>query len=119
MQPCRPIEHRWLELPLRSMVLESMSCPAVAMLRFGHHSAPRRGFPAQVSTMKSRVCLVVAASLWSCAALAARGPDTLDLMQVYKLALQNDPQIREADAIRLAHREGKTQAPGALPPQGN
>jgi outer membrane protein len=69
--------------------------------------------------MKSRLCFVVAASLWSCAALAARGPDSLDLMQVYKLALQNDPQIREADAIRLANREAKPQALAALLPQLN
>jgi len=69
--------------------------------------------------MKSRVSVVVAATLWSCAVLAARGPDTLDLMQVYQLALQNDPQIREADATRLATREAKPQAWAALLPQVN
>jgi outer membrane protein len=67
--------------------------------------------------MKSRLSVVIAASLWSCAALAARGPDTLDLMQVYELALKNDPQIREADALRLASRESKPQAWAALLPQ--
>jgi len=69
--------------------------------------------------MKSRLSVVIAASLWSCAALAARGPDTLDLMQVYELALRNDPQIREADALRLASREAKPQALAALLPQIN
>jgi outer membrane protein len=69
--------------------------------------------------MKSRLSVVIAASLWSCAALAARGPDTLDLMQVYELALRNDPQIREADALRLASRESKPQALAALLPQIN
>ena len=67
--------------------------------------------------MKSRLSVVIAASLWSCVTLAARGPDTLDLMQVYELALQNDPQIREADATRLAVRESKPQALAALLPQ--
>jgi outer membrane protein len=67
--------------------------------------------------MKSRLSVVIAASLWSCVALAARGPDTLDLMQVYELALKNDPQLREADALRLASREAKPQAWAALLPQ--
>jgi outer membrane protein len=40
-------------------------------------------------------------------------------MQVYELALQNDPQIREADANRLASREAKPQAWAALLPQVN
>ena len=33
-----------------------------------------------------------------------------DLLSVYERALQNDPQIREADANRLASRESKPQA---------
>ena len=40
-----------------------------------------------------------------------------DLVAVYQRALQNDPQIREADANRLASRESKPQAIAALLPQ--
>ena len=40
-----------------------------------------------------------------------------DLMEVYQRAVQNDPQIREADANRLASRESKPQALAALLPQ--
>ena len=40
-------------------------------------------------------------------------------MTVYERALQNDPQIREADANRLASRESKPQALAALLPQIN
>ena len=40
-------------------------------------------------------------------------------MAVYQRALQNDPQIREADANRLASRESKPQALAALLPQIN
>jgi outer membrane protein len=40
-----------------------------------------------------------------------------DLIAVYQRALQNDPQIREADANRLASRESKPQAVAALLPQ--
>lgn len=47
-------------------------------------------------------------------AYAAHGAD---LMSVYQRALQNDPQIREADANRLASRESKPQALAALLPQ--
>jgi outer membrane protein len=39
------------------------------------------------------------------------------LLDVYRLARQNDPQLREADANRLAIRETKPQARGALLPQ--
>src|SRR6187200_1006588 len=42
-----------------------------------------------------------------------------DLVEVYERALQNDPQIREADANRLASRESKPQALAALLPQLN
>jgi len=42
-----------------------------------------------------------------------------DLLSVYERALQNDPQIREADANRLASRESKPQALAALLPQLN
>jgi outer membrane protein len=40
-----------------------------------------------------------------------------DLVEVYQRAVQNDPQIREADANRLASRESKPQALAALLPQ--
>jgi outer membrane protein len=40
-----------------------------------------------------------------------------DLLQVYERATTNDPQIREADALRKASRESKPQALAALLPQ--
>ena len=40
-----------------------------------------------------------------------------DLKAVYERALVNDPQIREADALRRASRESKPQALAALLPQ--
>jgi outer membrane protein len=40
-----------------------------------------------------------------------------DLLAVYQRALQNDPQLREAEAIRLAALEAKPQALSALLPQ--
>ena len=40
-----------------------------------------------------------------------------DLKAVYDRALSNDPQIREAGALRLAARESKPQALAALLPQ--
>ncbi len=40
-----------------------------------------------------------------------------DLLAVFDRALLNDPQIREADAIRLANREAKPQALATLLPQ--
>src|ERR1700691_5829084 len=40
-----------------------------------------------------------------------------DLMDVYQRALQNDPQLREAEANRLAALESKPQALSALLPQ--
>jgi outer membrane protein len=39
-----------------------------------------------------------------------------DLLEVYQRALQNDPQLREADATRLAALESKPQAISALLP---
>jgi len=49
--------------------------------------------------------------------LAAPPALSADLIQVYERALQNDPQIREADANRLASRESKPQALANLLPQ--
>lgn len=42
-----------------------------------------------------------------------------DLLSVYDQALVNDPQIREADALRMAQREARPQALAALLPQIN
>jgi outer membrane protein len=57
---------------------------------------------------------ILAACGLSLLATAAHGAD---LVTVYQRALQNDPQIREADANRLASRESKPQAIAALLPQ--
>jgi outer membrane protein len=57
--------------------------------------------------------LTLIASTFTVSAQAA------DLIEVYQRALQNDPQIREADANRLASRESKPQALAALLPQIN
>ncbi len=57
---------------------------------------------------------VATALLIALAALPAHGAD---LIEVYQRALQNDPQIREADATRLAQREARPQALSALLPQ--
>lgn len=50
---------------------------------------------------------------------ASSGVDISDLVGIYEKALRNDPQIREADANRLANRESKPQALAALLPQLN
>jgi outer membrane protein len=63
---------------------------------------------------------VPAALLGSLSALALAAPaSSADLVEVYQRAVQNDPQIREADANRLASRESKPQALAALLPQIN
>jgi outer membrane protein len=49
--------------------------------------------------------------------LAASGALGADLVAVYQRALQNDPQLREAEATRLAALEAKPQALAALLPQ--
>ncbi len=49
--------------------------------------------------------------------LAAGTAGAKDLVGVYQDALQNDPQIRAADANRLAQRESRPQAIAALLPQ--
>jgi outer membrane protein len=51
------------------------------------------------------------------ALMAAGSASAANLLDVYSRAQQNDPQIREADANRLASRENKPQAIGALLPQ--
>jgi outer membrane protein len=64
--------------------------------------------------MKVRAPLVAAACSLI---LASASAGAADLVTVYQRALQNDPQIREADANRLASRESKPQALAALLPQ--
>jgi len=64
--------------------------------------------------MKVRAPLIVAACSLILASAVA---DAADLLTVYQRALQNDPQIREADALRLASRESKPQALAELLPQ--
>ena len=48
---------------------------------------------------------------------AASSAPAADLLAVYQRALQNDPQLREAEATRLAALEAKPQALSALLPQ--
>src|ERR1700722_10087703 len=59
----------------------------------------------------TRLLSLLALSLCASAAPAA------DLLAVYQRALQNDPQLREAEATRLAALEAKPQALSALLPQ--
>lgn len=49
--------------------------------------------------------------------LAGAAADATDLIAAYQRALQNDPQLREAEANRLAAIEAKPQAQSALLPQ--
>ena len=49
--------------------------------------------------------------------LGCNGAWAADLLAVYQRALQNDPQLREAEANRLAALESKPQALSALLPQ--
>jgi outer membrane protein len=51
------------------------------------------------------------------AELASSAAQAADLLEVYQRAVQNDPLIREAEANRLASRESKPRAIGALLPQ--
>src|SRR5579859_3721649 len=48
---------------------------------------------------------------------AATNVSASDLIAVYEDALTNDPQLRAADANRLAQREARPQAFAALLPQ--
>ena len=56
--------------------------------------------------------VILIACLAGCATAGAA-----DLIAVYRRALQNDPQLREAEANRLAAIEAKPQAQAALLPQ--
>jgi outer membrane protein len=60
--------------------------------------------------MKRHLWLIVCVLCTNLAAAA-------DLLSVYQRALQNDPQLREAEANRLAALESKPQALAALLPQ--
>src|ERR1700694_4941811 len=51
------------------------------------------------------------------ACVSAASAPAADLLAVYQRALQNDPQLREAEANRLAALENKPQARAALLPQ--
>lgn len=51
--------------------------------------------------------------------ISCHGAWGADLMTVYQRALQNDPQLREAEATRLAALESKPQALSAMLPQLN
>ena len=53
------------------------------------------------------------------ALLLAQPVHAESLLQVYEKALQSDPQVREAEANRLAVQEGKPIARGALLPQAS
>jgi outer membrane protein len=55
-------------------------------------------------------------TLFALCVSAASAP-AADLLAIYQRALQNDPQLREAEAIRLAALETKPQALSALLPQ--
>ncbi|MCC7330676.1 MAG: TolC family outer membrane protein [Gammaproteobacteria bacterium] len=57
-------------------------------------------------------CLGIGALL-----LAAQLARADTLWDIYQLARQNDPQLREAEATRMATREARPQALGALLPQ--
>jgi outer membrane protein len=52
----------------------------------------------------------------ACFLLSIHAACAADLLQVYQRALQNDPQLREAEANRLAALESKPQALSALLP---
>jgi len=63
--------------------------------------------------------MILTSRIWlACGLLTtAAVADAANLLEVYQQALQNDPQIREAEANRLASRESKPQALAALLPQ--
>jgi len=60
--------------------------------------------------MKHFLIVLSSCLLWNAAPAA-------DLLAVYQRALQNDPQLKEAEATRLAALESKPQALAALLPQ--
>src|ERR1700722_12329976 len=69
---------------------------------------PRRG--QHYGFLAGLGCLLLAGAL-------AQGAGARDVIGVYEGAVKNDPQIRAADANRLASRESRPQALAALLPQ--
>ncbi|MSQ92319.1 MAG: type I secretion protein TolC [Gammaproteobacteria bacterium] len=70
--------------------------------------------------MHTTLCIrssLLAASLTAASLSVAPLAGSADLGSIYQQALKNDPQIREAEANRLAARESKPQALSALLPQ--
>jgi outer membrane protein len=70
--------------------------------------------------MNTRLCIrsiLLATSLAAAPLGVAPLAGSADLGSIYQQALKNDPQIREAEANRLAARESKPQALSALLPQ--
>jgi outer membrane protein len=61
--------------------------------------------------------LLTLMALCAAAAAASGVASAADLLAVYQRALQNDPQLREAEATRLATLESKPQALANLLPQ--
>jgi outer membrane protein len=69
-------------------------------------------------TRRAHILAACGLSLLALSAVrAAESPDKANLLDIYERALQNDPQIREAEANRLATMEAKPQARAALLPQ--
>jgi len=63
--------------------------------------------------LERRQCLIVLAACWAVFSTASAE----SLIEVYERARISDPQIREADALRLANREALPQSRSALLPQ--
>ncbi len=63
--------------------------------------------------LERRQCLIVFAACWAVFSTASAE----SLIEVYERARISDPQIREADALRLANREALPQSRSALLPQ--
>ena len=63
--------------------------------------------------LQRRQCLTLLAACW--AVFSAASAESL--IEVYERARISDPQIREADALRLANREALPQSRSALLPQ--
>jgi outer membrane protein len=69
-------------------------------------------------TLRMDVMRVTSKCIMALACLLALRVGTADtLWDIYQKARQNDPQLREADANRMANREARPQALGALLPQ--
>lgn len=51
------------------------------------------------------------------AALSPMAANATDLLQVYEMARNGDPQLAVAESTRLVNREGQVQARAALLPQ--